>query len=242
MKTVMKYFMLRIFALATLFGGYSALSIPTLSTFLQQRTFGLERLNQAPIMPLPNPFPNIPFPGSSDKGDDASPPASGDLMISDVIGKERSINIFAGLTRDTDTIAARLDATDKNSTVLAPLNSAIQKLPRKPWEDQNDYNALGENAYTGQEGEDRASRNLRRFVEAHVVPSSPWAEGEKTSTVGGRKIWWEHKDGKQIVRTLGNMDLTTGADNRSRFNRARSRSPASSHVLQMARSGSSKKS
>ena len=83
--------------------------------------------------------------------------------------------------------------------MLAPLNSALQKLPRKPWEDPEEYNALGENAYKGQSGEDRAHSNLRRFSEAHIVPVSPWKEGEKVETLGGGKVWWENKDGDRIV-------------------------------------------
>ncbi|KAI9875143.1 MAG: hypothetical protein M1830_008828 [Pleopsidium flavum] len=77
----------------------------------------------------------------------------------------------------------------------------MQKLPRKPWEDARDYEALGANAYDGADGEDRAHRNLRRFVEAHIVPVSPWKEGEKVQTVGGTKLWWENKEGKK--RPLG---------------------------------------
>ena len=240
-QTVMKHLMLLV--LAAFFNGSLTLSIPTLPNFLQQqRIFRLDPHNQAPIMPFPNPFAKIPLLGSSDKGDDASPPASGDLMISDVIGKERSINIFAGFTRDTDTIAARFDDTGKNSTVLAPLNSAIQKLPRKPWEDPEDYNALGEDAYSGKGGEDRANRNLRRFVEAHVVPSSPWTEGKKMTTVGGSTVWWEQKDGKRIVCSLGSgsSDRVHEANNESRFNLARSRSRVSILVLPMGRFGSLK--
>lgn len=154
---------------------------------------------QLPIMNnIPN-IPNILFPPSNDKEKDGSSGGSGDLSISDVIGKERVISIFAGFTRDIDSISKRLDANDQNTTVLAPLNSALQKLPRKPWEDPEDYNELGANAYEGQSGEDRAQRNLRRFVEAHVVPVSPWKEGEKVNSIGGGKLWWEEKDGKKVV-------------------------------------------
>ena len=147
-------------------------------------------IDQAPIMP----FPNIPFPqfGSSSK-------PSGDLIISDVIGNERVINIFAGFTRDIEVISKRLESNDQNTTVLAPLNSELQKLPRKPWEDPKDYGKLGESAYEGAEGEDRAHRNLRKFVEAHVIPVSPWEEGQKVDSLGGGKIWWETKDDKRIV-------------------------------------------
>ena len=144
-------------------------------------------------------IPNILFPPSNNKDKDGSSGGSGDLSISDVIGKERVISIFAGFTRDIDSISKRLDTNDHNTTVLAPLNSELQKLPRKPWEDPEDYNELGANAYQGQSGEDRAQRNLRKFVEAHVIPVSPWKEGEKVGSIGGGKLWWEEKDGKKMV-------------------------------------------
>ncbi|KAG9949018.1 hypothetical protein KCU85_g4668, partial [Aureobasidium melanogenum] len=124
---------------------------------------------------------------------------SGAVTISDVLGRERNINIFAGFTRDIESVSRRLEAGSHNTTLLAPLNSAITKLPRKPWEDPQDYAALGQNAYDGQSGEDRAHRNLRRFVEAHVVPESPWAEGQKVQTLGGDTVWWEEKDGKKLA-------------------------------------------
>lgn len=149
---------------------------------------------QEPIMNVPN----IALPPSSDKG--TSSGGMGGVVISDVIGNERVINIFAGFTRDIDTISRRLDDKTQNATVLAPLNSEIQKLPRKPWEDPKDYEALGENAYDGKDGGDRAHRNLRRFVEAHIIPVSPWKEGDKVESVGGGKVWWESKGDQRTVR------------------------------------------
>lgn len=134
--------------------------------------------------------------------DDTEPSlGADDVIISDVISRDRVINIFAGFTRDIDNISKRLDDQGTNTTVLAPLNSEIQKLPRKPWEDPKDYQELGTNAYGGSDGESRAHSNLRRFVEAHIVPVSPWNEGEKVKTVGGGTLWWESKDGKTTVRT-----------------------------------------
>ncbi|MCJ1320340.1 hypothetical protein MMC15_005678 [Xylographa vitiligo] len=151
--------------------------------------------------------PNIALPPYD--GDQNSAP-SGDVMISDVIGKERIINIFAGFTRDIETITRRLDDNKQNTTVLAPLNSALQKLPRKPWEDPRDYGALGELAYEGQSGEDRAHQNLRRFVEAHVIPESPWKEGDKIETLAGNKVWWEGKEGKRIIQP-GDIEVSSVA-------------------------------
>ncbi|KAB5578532.1 hypothetical protein GE09DRAFT_1280878 [Coniochaeta sp. 2T2.1] len=158
--------------------------------------------DQAPLMDPLAPGPAIP---PSDKPKDASPGfgggGPGTVMLSDVMGRDRSINIFAGFTRDIASVSSRLDDSSKNSTVLAPLNSAIEALPRKPWEDPEDYGRLGEQAYEGEDGQQRAQRNLRRFVEAHVVPASPWREGERVKMMDGegREVWWEEKGGKRVV-------------------------------------------
>src|SRR5579871_6316210 len=132
-------------------------------------SFAFASIPQKPVMD--NLGPAIP-PNESPP----SPQPTGDIILTDVLGRDRTINVFAGFTRDIDTIDQRLGNSKINTTVLAPLNSAIMALPRKPWEDPNDYAMLGANAYEGTDGEDRAHRNLRRFVEAHVVPISPWAE------------------------------------------------------------------
>ena len=146
------------------------------------------------------PLERIPVIVMPPTADDTEPSAGIDgVIISDVISRDRVINIFAGFTRDIDNISKRLSDNTQNTTVLAPLNSEIQKLPRKPWEDPKDYEELGANAYGGSDGEDRAHQNLRRFVETHVVPVSPWKEGDKVEAVGGGKLWWENKDGRRTV-------------------------------------------
>ena len=177
----------------------AACQLLVLPSFLRTGNSPEEHTSNKGQLPIMN-IPNILFPPSNNKDKDGSSGGSGELSISDVIGKERVISIFAGFTRDIDSISKRLDANDQNTTVLAPLNSELQKLPRKPWEDPEDYNELGASAYQGQSGEDRAQRNLRRFVEAHAVPMSPWKEGEKVNSIGGGKLWWEEKDGKKVVR------------------------------------------
>jgi hypothetical protein len=121
------------------------------------------------------------------------------VILSDVLGRDRSINIFAGFTRDFAPVTERFEDSALNTTILAPINSAIMALPRKPWEDPEDYGRLGKQAYQGGEGEARAKGNLRRFVEAHVVPDSPWKEGVKVQTLEGSTIWWELKDGVKMV-------------------------------------------
>lgn len=160
-----------------------------------------QSVEQKPIMNIPN----IVLPSSKQHKNDPAKEEDGDtgeVIISDVIGRERSINIFAGFTRDIEEISNRLETNGENTTVLAPLNSEMQKLPRKPWEDLKDYETLGEQAYDGSGGEERAHKNLRRFVEAHIVPKSPWKEGEKVSSLGGGQVWWEERDGKRFVGFL----------------------------------------
>lgn len=183
------------YALVSIAYASLAVSQLVLPNLFKQRSLSVNPTSehQSPIMNEPN----IALPPSN-SADEPSEGAGG-VRISDVIGKERAINIFAGFTRDIETTSRRLDDTAQNTTVIAPLNSEIQKLPRKPWEDPREYDALGATAYDGPEGEDRAHRNMRRFVEAHVIPVSPWKEGEKVESTGGGKVWWEGKDGKRIV-------------------------------------------
>ena len=143
-----------------------------------------------------NPGPAIPEDrgknAPSDKGD-----SDGSLTISDVLPKTRSINVFAGLCRDVSSVAGRLESmsASSNTTLLAPLNSVMQNLPRKPWEDPPDSTDTVDAAYN----EDKAASNIERFVKMHVVQDSPWKEGEKVETLGGKKVWWERKDGKRVV-------------------------------------------
>ncbi|TRX94145.1 hypothetical protein FHL15_004913 [Xylaria flabelliformis] len=158
---------------------------------------------QAPLIMDPV-GPAMP-PTTKEPSSQQPPPAQGGVLISDVMGRDRSFNMFASFVRDVESVSRRLDDSSKNSTVLAPLNSAIEKLPGKPWEDPKDYSALGATAYDGDDGQERARRNIRRFVEAHVVPVSPWREREKTRSLldGDKEIWWENKDGVMTLQPDG---------------------------------------
>ncbi|PGH26806.1 hypothetical protein AJ80_01572 [Polytolypa hystricis UAMH7299] len=132
------------------------------------------------------------------------------LLVSDILSKTRSINIFASLTRDIESISTLLNDGSKNTTVLAPLNSAIQALPRKPWEDPEDYEKFGEqSAYAGPQGRERAERNLRRFVEAHLVvgEEGAWVERREVETLGGGKVRWEKREGEKIFIMPGDIEV-----------------------------------
>lgn len=117
------------------------------------------------------------------------------LSISDILPQTRKINIFASLTRDVSAVTSRLESirAQDNTTLLAPLNSAMQALPRKPWEDRPGDEDVGVGA---ERDEDKAARNLARFVKEHVVPTSPWKAGRenKIKTLGGQELWWEEEE------------------------------------------------
>ena len=175
---------------------YSSLIYPLLTASLAVAAFPQKQRpitdqNPSPAMPPPSDSPSTSAPGDGDS-----------IILSDVLGNDRSINIFAGFTRDFATISQRFEDSSLNTTILAPVNSAIMALPRKPWEDPEDYDQLGADAYEGDQGEQRAQKNLRRFVENHVVPASPWKEGEKTKTLAGGEVWWEAKNGITLVSCL----------------------------------------
>ncbi|OCK83849.1 FAS1 domain-containing protein [Lepidopterella palustris CBS 459.81] len=154
---------------------------------------------------------NSQFPLTNPSNIAMPPGVSSGVIISDVMGKTQTIAIFSGLTRDIDSVADRLDDASKNATVLAPDNAAMKGLSRKPWEDPKEYESLGESAYQGQAGEDRAHRNMRRFVEAHIVATSPWREHEKVETLAGNTVWYETKGGEKVIQP-GNIQVLSVAD------------------------------
>lgn len=163
-----------------------------------------DQSNQAPIM-----SPVLPPNGDGRSPPSTSDDSASDLTISDILPLSRSINIFAQLTRDIASVTTRLSTNTpaSNTTLLAPLNSAMQDLPRKPWEDRPE----DKTGVSAQRNEEKAAENLRRFVEMHIVPVSPWKEGEegKMETLGGGgEVWWEWQkgeDGKKarIIRGKG---------------------------------------
>jgi hypothetical protein len=162
----------------------SALSIAAVTAY----TTPLRNDLQSPM----NPGPLIPSaPEDRNVG-------AGDLTISDILPRSRNINIFASLARDTP-VFDRFESTNPsdNTTLLAPLNSAMQALPRKPWEDRPD----DDSGISATRNEDKAAQNLQRFVEEHVVPLSPWKAGKenKVQTLGGHELWWEERNGKKVI-------------------------------------------
>ncbi|EPS44647.1 hypothetical protein H072_1358 [Dactylellina haptotyla CBS 200.50] len=115
-------------------------------------------------------------------------------IVSDALSVQRDVSIFSDIVRGAASVYERLEDFGLNTTVLAPLNSAMRALPRKPWEDPNpDNNVQG--AFAGLPGEKKAAENLERFVKAHMVPVSPFPENEKVQTLEGVTVWWTTENG-----------------------------------------------
>lgn len=179
----------------TLISSTSALWGFTLPVTLRQRPLLAPQDHQSTMEKL---IPGIVKPQTIAPQEDLTGQEDGPV-VSDVLPKTQGINIFASLTREFDNISSRLNDSSKNITVLAPRNSAVQALPRKPWENPEDYAKFGEvKAYEGREGQDRAKQNLQRFVEAHLILASPWKQGEEVETLGGEKLKWT-MDGDKIM-------------------------------------------
>ncbi|KAG5949825.1 hypothetical protein E4U53_005728 [Claviceps sorghi] len=135
--------------------------------------------------------------------DKYAPKPQTSVSLADTIGSHRSISSFSSFTRVNPATARLLDHLTARITVLAPLNSAIDRLPRKPWEAPPDeQHHAAQDLHEGLDGQDRARNNLDRFVRAHLVMgTAPWEEGARAETLaGGRQIWWEGRDdGVRVV-------------------------------------------
>ncbi|KAF3938510.1 hypothetical protein ABW19_dt0206525 [Dactylella cylindrospora] len=145
-----------------------------------------------------DPFQSPELDMGNSKSSKSEPPTAqsgGPPIVSDALSVQRDVSIFAEFVRGSAPILKRLEDAGLNTTVLAPLNSAVKALPRKPWEDPDaDGNAV-HGAFAGLDGEKRAAENLERFVKAHMIPISPFSENEKIETLGGREIWWSTENG-----------------------------------------------
>ena len=174
----------------------TALSATTVTAFLVVPNINLPRKGLQQAMAPQDLGPQIPQPHEPQPPSNSGSSGS-DLTISDILPTQRQINIFAGLTRDVEVLTQRLESSlGSNTTLLAPLNSAMKNLPRKPWEDRPDDTGV-----SAASSEDKAARNLRRFVLEHAVGVSPWLEGQKARTLwdesegNDRDIWWERRGG-----------------------------------------------
>lgn len=125
------------------------------------------------------------------------------ISISDILPQTRKINIFASLTRDVPSVTSRLESIkpEDKTTLLAPLNSAMLALPRKPWEDRPG----DESGVSAERSEDKAAQNMKRFVEEHVVLASPWKMGpeNKAKTLAGTDIWYKCIDHQMVIMPAG---------------------------------------
>ncbi|KAK6505422.1 hypothetical protein TWF481_007325 [Arthrobotrys musiformis] len=144
----------------------------------------------------PTKNPQNPFIDMDNSQDNPMVKSGSGPIVSDALSVQRDVSIFSDIVRGLSDhqIVDRLEDKSQNTTVLAPLNSAVKALPRKPWEDPDPRNNV-EGAFFGDDGEKKAAANLERFVKAHIVPVSPFKENEKVQTLEGVTVWWTTENG-----------------------------------------------
>ncbi|KAK7204970.1 hypothetical protein BZA70DRAFT_278772 [Myxozyma melibiosi] len=124
------------------------------------------------------------------------------LLLTDAMGVNRDISIFAGLTRQTENLMYRLQDPALDTLVLAPTNGVMQNLPRKPWEDAPDADPISPNA--GPHGDERrALENIEKFVLSHVVFGYSFQQpGHKSKCGSGLSdLWYEIAGDKVTVHS-----------------------------------------
>ncbi|RMZ79406.1 hypothetical protein DV738_g3277, partial [Chaetothyriales sp. CBS 135597] len=165
-------------------------------------------------------------PLSSQPQDQGNPGGVG-LTIADILPKTRNINIFASLTRDVSSISHRLESSDsgRNTTLLAPLNSVMQGLPRKPWEDRPDDTGPVRAA----NDEEKAARNIQGFVEQHI------SIGILARSAGGKGFCKDvspsrvyNELAKRGVKMMAKLSIVVPASARNKEGRNRARTMSKS--------------
>jgi hypothetical protein len=92
-----------------------------------------------------------------------------DVLVSDLLTRCPTAQIFYDLLRGVDSIYSRLSDESQKTIILAPCDRAMVQLPRKPWETLDDFAQFGLKPYEGDEGTVRAQQNIERFVMDHAV-------------------------------------------------------------------------
>ncbi|KAK9483805.1 hypothetical protein V1527DRAFT_444792 [Lipomyces starkeyi] len=117
------------------------------------------------------------------------------LLMTDALGIDREISIFASLVRQVEGLMWRLQDRSEDTLVLAPTNEAMQALKRKPWEDEE----TTEHSDPIDE-ERRAMENIARFVLSHVVNDYGFdAPGQKKKCGAGVSDLWYESAGDHMV-------------------------------------------
>ena len=116
--------------------------------------------------------------------------------------------------------ATRLADQSVNSTLLVPRNSALQTLPRKPWEDKSNDEQItkhgSKDLFWNKETEDKAKKNLEEFVAGHIITKYPIQEGKDLPTLTGSTLSYKVKGGEKYIfpgniKVLGEREAANGA-------------------------------
>jgi hypothetical protein len=104
-----------------------------------------------------------------------------------------------------------------NSTLLVPQNSALQTLPRKPWEEDEEGPVVADkDVLWDQEAEDKARKNVEDFVASHLITKYPIQEGADLPTLRGTTLSYKLKGGDKYInpgniKVVGEREAANGA-------------------------------
>jgi uncharacterized surface protein with fasciclin (FAS1) repeats len=116
--------------------------------------------------------------------------------------------------------AIRLADDSVNSTLLVPTNSALQTLPRKPWEDKAGDGRItrhgSKDLVWNEEAEEKARKNIEEFVAGHLVTKYPIEEDKQLPTLKGTFVCFKVEGGEKFVhpgniKVLGEREAANGA-------------------------------
>ena len=129
-----------------------------------------------------------------------TPSPSGEPLISDILGIDKSITILTEYSLGLAEIAERLQDSSKYTIVLAPSNTAIMAMERKPWQDADPASKAP--LLTAEDKDTRASDNIARFIKSHIVAldSASWKADVKKHNLLGQPLWYATNDNQRSIQ------------------------------------------
>ena len=162
------------------------------STTLWCTLAGLLSTTLAATLPPLEQQPQLPFLDNS-----MTPSTSSSPSLTDLLTRSKS-SIFYGYIRESTSISTRLANPLEKTTILAPLNSAILSLARKPHQGPPESVEGHVEGYAGsrEDEQDRADY-LENWIKRHMIEGKvDFAEGREYETLhDGEKVSFVKGDG-----------------------------------------------
>ncbi|BGP14712.1 hypothetical protein JCM10213_002759 [Rhodosporidiobolus nylandii] len=146
-------------------------------------------------------------------GDDHFVPSSSSPTLADLLTRSKTARMFYGYSRDSAAVSTLLLDSTGSVTVLAPTDSAITALARKPHQGPPPRNADGGEVRASVEDERAAAEYLERWCKAHIVlervqlEEDGWEEREYATMAGTMVRFARSADGKGRTLLPGDVEV-----------------------------------